>query len=396
MARMVSASEYVALSDYQVNVGDKKVNVSGGKSYTVIEMAPNGWSLIKIGDEEGWVPSDLLNRRRKESVIFAEQEEIYQNVKNLSPIEDIENSKNEMNNNSPGLENDASEEHYVTIGAYDSSDESGISFKGNVDVVVIERNESGWWYIKIGNDEGWAPSTYLKPNEKQRGVKKIINNGSDTSSRKIDLSLGPPKPNRKSQIPQSYENVGIAGEGKEKPPVPKPRSASRTSSDESNTSSPVDELKAAFAKKRVSPNIMKCQSVDDKSITANVAPKPALQKISEPGKKPARPEKGPSPVNLKGKITPPVPNRPVTPNTRIAPSPKDKSPRASPSVPARPSPIKGELYATLCDYNDKDEGMLSFKAGEKVQVLEKDDGGWWLAMIGVKKGWVPSNFLKKL
>ena len=60
------------------------------------------------------------------------------------------------------------------------------------------------------------------------------------------------------------------------------------------------------------------------------------------------------------------------------------------------TPIKGEFYETICDYSDDDEGMLSFKSGEKVQVLEKDDGGWWLAMIDFQQGWVPSNFLAKL
>lgn len=352
--------------------------MSGGKSYTVMEMAPNGWSLIKIDEEEGWVPSDLLNRQRIESVAFTnESDDIYQNVKSLSPIEDVENMKNDANNNTAA--DDATEEHYVTIGDYVSNDESGISFKENAAVTVLEKSDTGWWYIQIGSDEGWAPSTYLKRVAKKR----LIRNGCETQSQTIDISVAPTKPNRKSQIPQSYENVGLDDDGKgknlqnQKPPIPKPRTASRTSSDESNASSPIDELKAVFSKSRLSPNLVQSKSIDQTTISRS--PKPAPRKISEPAKRPARPEKGPSPINIQGKFTPPLPNRPSTPKI----------------PPPRPSPIKIELYETICDYTDDDEGMLSFRAGEKVQVLEKDDGGWWLGMIGIKKGWVPSNFLQK-
>ena len=397
-------SEYVAISDYQLSVGNSKLSLSGGKSYTVIERAPNGWSLIKIGGEEAWVPSDILNRQRKEIVVFAEEDDVYQNVRSLSYSENMENMKNEMNNNIVQQQGDsAAEEQYITIGAYESSDESGISFKENANVVVVERSESGWWYIRIGPDEGWAPSTYLKPIKKQREGKKTITSGSDAQPKTIDISLSPQKPNRKSQIPQSYENVDVADGKVEEParnrkvsPAQKPWHAPRASAEISNMSPPIDELKAAFTRQRRSPNFVKSQSVDVSNIPTGESHQITLRKISEPAKRPPRPEKGPSPVNIKGKVTPPVPTRPNPPSVRQTPSPQSKPTRISPPVPTRPNPIKGELYETMCDYSDDDQGMLSFKAGEKVQVLEKDDGGWWLAMIGVKKGWVPSNFLTKL
>ena len=394
-------TEYVAVSDYQMSVGNSKLNVCGGKSYTVVEKAPNGWSLIKIGGEEGWVPSDILNRRRKENVMFADVDEMYQNVRSLSVSENMERIKNEVNNNVAQQQGDSAEEHYITIGAYLTSDESGISFKENANVVVVETNESGWWYIRIGSDEGWAPSTYLKPIKKQWESKKTITSGSDSQSKTIDISLSPQKPNRKSQIPQSYENVDVADGVKDEParntkvpPVQKPRQAPRASAEVSNLSPPINELKAAFTKQRRSPKFVKSQSIEAGNVSANESFQ--MRKISEPAKRPPRPEKGPSPVNIKGKVTPPVPTRPITSSVRQTPSPQNKAIRISPQVPTRPDAIKGELYETMCDYSDDDEGMLSFKAGEKVQVLEKDDGGWWLAMIGVKKGWVPSNFLTKL
>lgn len=398
LSHTVSESEYVAISDYQVSIGDKKMHVSGGQSYTVIEMAPNGWSLIKVGDEEAWVPSDVLNRRRKKDVMFEEDgDDIYQNVKSLSPVEDIENANNEINNNKC-TEHESDEDCFVTIGAYAANDPSEISFDGNVGVTVVEKNETGWWYVKTTTDEGWAPSTYLKPDSKKMARNRLVQTGSDKQREIIEISLGPPKPNRKSQVPQSYENVGADEKKGDKPspapkvpPIAKPRSGSKASLDGS-TSSPKDELALAFAARRASPSLLKAISID----TAKTSPLPAPRKISEPAKRPPRPEKSPSPINIRGKVTPPpASNKPAVPKLRSTPSPQSKASRASPVIPARPSPMKTELYETICEYCDDDDGMLSFKAGEKVHVLEKDDGGWWLGMIGVRKGWVPSNFLKK-
>ena len=51
---------------------------------------------------------------------------------------------------------------YVTTGPYENSDEDGLSFKEGVNVEVIEEHDSGWWLVRIGSEEGWAPSTYLE------------------------------------------------------------------------------------------------------------------------------------------------------------------------------------------------------------------------------------------
>lgn len=49
---------------------------------------------------------------------------------------------------------------YRTLASFD--DEDGLSFEEGVEVEVIQKDESGWWNVRIGSDEGWAPSTYLE------------------------------------------------------------------------------------------------------------------------------------------------------------------------------------------------------------------------------------------
>eukprot|EP00795_Rhopilema_esculentum_P012333 gene12333-2983_t len=389
--------EYVALQDYQLNIGDKKFSLSGGKAYQVIERAPNGWTLIKVGSEQGWVPSDLLNRRRKEEVVFSE-DDIYQNVRKLSPAREVEENGREQNNNNPIVPSDI--EHYVTIGSYENSDDTGISFKEGVTVQILEKNTTGWWFIKIGAEEGWAPSTYLQK-VKKVPVKKSIPSVGGSTTEVLEISLAPPKPDRKSWIAQSYENVDLAKQDVSQSPsqarispVPKPRSASKTGADEKGSPVSVQELRAAFAGKNLGGPISQRHSVDEKPTGHSAAVKPNLRKISEPHRQPS-----PSPVNVGGKVSPFVPNRPPTPRSGKSPTPPER-PRTSPNRaspgPPRPSSPPKDVYITLSEYRDKDEGMLSFGAGENIKILQKDDGGWWLGMIGVKKGWVPSNFLKKL
>ena len=55
---------------------------------------------------------------------------------------------------------------YVTIGEYaGDGDSSCLTFTDGEEVEVVEKNSDGWWFIKIGKREGWAPSTYIE--EKQ-------------------------------------------------------------------------------------------------------------------------------------------------------------------------------------------------------------------------------------
>lgn len=51
-------------------------------------------------------------------------------------------------------------EHYVMVA--DFTADGGISFTAGTEVEVLEKNE-GWWWIRVGEAEGWAPETYLEP-----------------------------------------------------------------------------------------------------------------------------------------------------------------------------------------------------------------------------------------
>lgn len=54
-----------------------------------------------------------------------------------------------------------------------------------------------------------------------------------------------------------------------------------------------------------------------------------------------------------------------------------------------------ELYVTLAEFNATAGDGLSFKAGETVSVVTKNQSGWWYVEMKNKEGWVPSSYLEK-
>ncbi|XP_072177487.1 SH3 and PX domain-containing protein 2A-like [Diadema setosum] len=51
---------------------------------------------------------------------------------------------------------------YVTTSSYVNDENDGLSFEAGEKVEVIKKDGSGWWLVRIGSREGWAPSTYME------------------------------------------------------------------------------------------------------------------------------------------------------------------------------------------------------------------------------------------
>ncbi|XP_062834882.1 SH3 and PX domain-containing protein 2A-like [Anolis carolinensis] len=59
-------------------------------------------------------------------------------------------------------------EPYVMVSNYEKQENSKISLQAGEVVDVIEKNESGWWFVSTSEEQGWVPATYL---ESQSGVR---------------------------------------------------------------------------------------------------------------------------------------------------------------------------------------------------------------------------------
>lgn len=108
---------------------------------------------------------------------------------------------------------------YVTVGGYSGGD-SCLRFKDGEDVEVIEKNSDGWWFVKIGEKEGWAPSTYIE--ERNRPIAASV------SSRPYPSRPKPPPPAGTATLPATSKKPEPAEEA-DPTPKPKPRPRPRKS-----------------------------------------------------------------------------------------------------------------------------------------------------------------------
>ncbi|KPV76242.1 uncharacterized protein RHOBADRAFT_34869 [Rhodotorula graminis WP1] len=81
---------------------------------------------------------------------------------------------------------------------------------------------------------------------------------------------------------------------------------------------------------------------------------------------------------------------PVAPGAgRAAPPPPSRAP-----APPPPSEPEVEKYKALFTFETDQPGELALTKDEQLEVVTKDDGGWWLVKRGSQEGWVPSNYLQ--
>uniref|UniRef100_A0A8C3AJ99 SH3 and PX domains 2A n=1 Tax=Cyclopterus lumpus TaxID=8103 RepID=A0A8C3AJ99_CYCLU len=50
-------------------------------------------------------------------------------------------------------------EQYVAVANYERQENSEISLKAGETVDVIEKSESGWWFVSTAEEQGWVPAT---------------------------------------------------------------------------------------------------------------------------------------------------------------------------------------------------------------------------------------------
>jgi len=71
---------------------------------------------------------------------------------------------------------------------------------------------------------------------------------------------------------------------------------------------------------------------------------------------------------------------------------------SAPSAPASTgatSAQKGNVRA-IYDYTATEDNELTFKANDRIVVLQKDDSGWWQGELNGQVGMFPSNFVEQL
>ena len=165
---------YIAVADFEAE-NPNEVTFSGGDEAWLIEKSDRGWWYMKIKNKVGWVPCFYFEKEspvaEKESA-FPKIDSCEESVKNP----DLSPKANFDTDDDPLYEEIYEEFHvnrdddlYRTICSYTATDESVLSVGSGDMVRVLERNDSGWWFVRIiasavsfVSQEGWLSCDYLE------------------------------------------------------------------------------------------------------------------------------------------------------------------------------------------------------------------------------------------
>ncbi|KAM8911829.1 SH3 and PX domain-containing protein 2A isoform 5-T5 [Lycaon pictus] len=237
------------------------------------------------------------------------------------------------------------EEKYITVQPYTSQSKDEIGFEKGVTVEVIRKNLEGWWYIRYLGKEGWAPASYLK-------------------KAKDEL------PARKKNLAGPVEIIGNIMEISN-------LLNKKTSGDKETPPAEGEGPEAPITKKEISLPIL-CNAsngsalgVPERSISKLAQGSPAVARIAP----------------QRAQIS--------SPNLRTRPPPRRESSLGF-QLPKPPEPPSVEVeYYTIAEFQSCISDGISFRGGQKAEVIDKNSGGWWYVQIGEKEGWAPASYIDK-
>ncbi|XP_056385681.1 SH3 and PX domain-containing protein 2A isoform X2 [Hyla sarda] len=331
--------QYVVVSNYEKQE-NSEISLKAGELVDVIEKNESGWWFVSTAEEQGWVPATYLDSQSGTK----DDSEI-----NTSKLGDVTKRRKahlrrlDRRWTLGGIVNrqQSREEKYVTIQPYTSQGKDEIGFEKGVTVEVIQKNLEGWWYIRYQGKEGWAPASYLK-------------------KAKDDL------PCRKKNLAGPVEIIGN---------IMEISNLLNKKSNEKETGNEAEE--PHISKKEISLPIL-CNDSNGNSMMTSEKPTPK----ATPGS-PAVARIAPQRSEIS------------SPNLRMKPPPRRESSLGF-QLPKPPEPPSVEVeYYTIAEFQSCISDGISFRGGQKADVIEKNSGGWWYVQIGEKEGWAPSSYIDK-
>uniref|UniRef100_A0A673KGU2 SH3 and PX domain-containing protein 2A-like n=1 Tax=Sinocyclocheilus rhinocerous TaxID=307959 RepID=A0A673KGU2_9TELE len=295
---------YVVTADYQ-RQENTEISLKAGERVEVIEKSESGWWFVRTAEEQGWVPAtylvSLTGRRDSHKTSSGESKtKIHRQCTlcSLFPLLSVA-------------------ERYITVQSFSSSSQDELGFESGVIVEVIQRNLEGWWFIRYGSKEGWAPAAYLR--KMQDGV-MAGNQATETN-----------KPAVQGQVEIIGNLMEISNLLNKKP---------------SNERHSVSSTSSAIK-------------------TKTVPPSPAIARVAPQRFHSA--ETTYSSLHIQGFQLPQPPDPPT---------------------------VEAEYY-TIAEFRSCLTDGISFSGGQKAEVIEKNSGGWWYVQISEKEGWAPCSYIDK-
>nr|XP_043884808.1 SH3 and PX domain-containing protein 2A isoform X1 [Solea senegalensis] len=357
--------QYVAVANYE-RQENSEISLKAGETVDVIEKSESGWWFVSTAEEQGWVPATYLDSQNgtrddldlgtsRTGEVTKRRKAHLKRLDRRWTLGGIVNRQQSR------------EEKYVTIQPYTSQGKDEVSFEKGVTVEVIQKNLEGWWYIRYLGKEGWAPASYLKKlKEDFSPRKKTLTGPVEIIGNIMEIS------NLLQKKSVSEKDIQTDGEGSTTP-------ERHISKSEISLPMPFSSEINAETGRRLS------AGRDTNSPCLGIAASAALKESKvrgEPGS-PAVARVAPHRVEI------------GSPNLRQKPPPRrDTNLGFQLPKPPEPPAVEAEYY-TIADFQSSISDGISFRGGQKADVIEKNPGGWWYVQIGEMEGWAPCSYIDK-
>ncbi|KAM9313104.1 SH3 and PX domain-containing protein 2B [Gastrophryne carolinensis] len=260
-------------------------------------------------------------------------------------------------------------DQYVVVAAYDKQESSEISLHVGQMVDIIEKNESGWWFVSTADEQGWVPATCL---EAQDG-------GQD------DFSILPEEDEKYSVIypyaARDQDEITL-----DKGAIVEVIQKNLEGWWKIRYKGAEGWAPASYLKK-VSGDLLAQKLASGSSANSSALDLDGLSRQNYSGRERDVPGRQVQITDLKRK----------SPVMRQRPPPRrDLTIPRGLNLPTPPTPPHvEEEYYTIADFQTTIPDGISFQAGLKVEVVEKNHSGWWYIQIDDKEGWAPATFIDK-
>ncbi|XP_077402102.1 SH3 and PX domain-containing protein 2B isoform X2 [Vanacampus margaritifer] len=253
-------------------------------------------------------------------------------------------------------------DQYVAVTDYEKQESSEISLRVGQVVEVIEKNESGWWFVSSEDAQGWVPATCLEAQDdpddftfqgEEEEKYSVIYPYSARDEDEIDLERGMIVEVIQKNLEGWWK---IRYEGRE-------------------GWAPASYLKKA--------DIQSQKQAAGGAAHASTNDLDGFSKQSQSSREKENRLSFFSDHKKFGLRQRPPPRRDLS------------IPRGS-NLPKPPGPpqVEEEFY-TIADFQTTIPDGISFQAGNKVEVIEKNGSGWWYIQIDEQEGWAPATFIDK-
>ncbi|XP_030741796.1 SH3 and PX domain-containing protein 2A isoform X2 [Echinops telfairi] len=335
--------QYVVVSNYKKQE-NSELSLQAGEVVDIIEKNESGWWFVSTSEEQGWVPATYLEAqsgtRDDSDINTSKTGEVSKRRKAHLRRLDRRWTLGGMVNRQHSRE-----EKYVTLQPYTSQSKDEIDFEQGVTVEVIRKNLEGWWYIRYLGREGWAPASYLK-------------------KAKDDL------PARKKTPAGPVEIIGSIMEISN-------LLNKKASGDKDTPPAEGEGPEAHVTKKEISLPVL-CNASNGSALGV---PERTVSKLAQGS--PAVARIAPQRAQIS------------SPNLRTRPPPRRESSLGF-QLPKPPEPPSVEVeYYTIAEFQSCISDGISFRGGQKAEVIDKNSGGWWYVQIGEKEGWAPASYIDK-